>query len=63
MIFDRDVHQCAFTATIGETGSVGTVGDPVTIPTAPFHANGLFVVTQNITGNLQDEPFHPTVTC
>jgi hypothetical protein len=65
VIFDRDVTKCSHTATIGVTGSVGTVGDPVTISTAPLHGNvkGLFVLTQNITGNPQDEPFHLTVTC
>jgi hypothetical protein len=65
VIFDRDVTKCSHTATIGVTGSTGTVGDPVTITTAPLHANvkGLFVLTQNITGNPQDEPFHLVVTC
>ncbi len=65
VIFKRDVTGCAYEATVGLSGSGGSIGDPVTISTASRagNADGVFVFVHQTTGATIDEPFHLTVYC
>jgi hypothetical protein len=65
VIFDRDVTECAYNATVGTPTNFGSVNDPVTISTArrTGNPNGVFVKILNVSGAGQAEPFHLKVTC
>ena len=65
VVFDRNVENCAYTASVGETFNGGGIIDPVTITTAGRggNPNGVFVFIHNVSGAAQDEPFHLKVTC
>jgi hypothetical protein len=64
VIFDRNVRNCAYVATIGLSGASGTsapgfvttVGDALSV-------NGVFVTTDNVAGASTDLGFHLDVTC
>jgi hypothetical protein len=64
VLFDKDVHSCAFTASIGTTGA-GAVINPgqVTVAGRAGNVNGVFVATVDRTGASADYPFHLAVMC
>lgn len=59
VIFDRNVSQCAYQATIG--GS--TVGAMIGAEPRSTNANAVFVTTWTSTGTPADQPFHLFVIC
>jgi hypothetical protein len=62
--FNKDVRQCAYTATIGDRAN-GLVYSPGLVFTAGGHLsnNGVYVETKNLGGGLTDYPFHLDVNC
>ena len=65
VIFNRDVSFCAYNASVGLTGSEGTVGEPAYATTArrDGNANGVFVDTLDADGIDTDFAFHVQVQC
>jgi hypothetical protein len=63
VVFDADVHNCAYFATLGDPGAglppIGEIGTG----SATGNANGVVVVTRDSTGANVDRPFHLTVSC
>jgi hypothetical protein len=64
VMFERDVSNCAYTATIGDW-STNHVYDLGLVFTAGGHKGptGVYVETKNMGGGLTDFPFHLNVTC
>ncbi len=65
VIYNRNVSNCAYTATVGQPGNSGEITTPVTITTATRagNSNGVFVFIHTTSGATIDEPFHLAVYC
>lgn len=64
VIFDRDVRNCAYFATIGDIGAAGPPqGSEITTSSLATNVNGVSVRTENDAGAAVDRPFHLTVSC
>ena len=65
MIFNRNVRDCVYVATIGLCGFVGATIPPGEISTVGrvSNPNGVFVVTADSAGVAQDKPFYLEVQC
>ena len=65
VIFRNSIAGCAFTASIGNTGFVGTATPGEITVQGRFNTNnGVFVNTMASSGSPdQDRPFHVVVTC
>jgi hypothetical protein len=64
VVFDRDVSDCAYVASIGLTGSSGTApAGFVGVSRLNANVNGVSVVTYDSSGSAADEPFHLVVIC
>lgn len=62
-IFDADVRNCAYFATLGdETASAPGTGQ-VSVFSAPANVNGVRVSTRNSAGDPADRSFHLIVSC
>jgi hypothetical protein len=63
VIFNRDVSQCVYTATLG--GKANDTPQPAFIGVASRggNANGVFVVIDNFDGTSHKARFHLTVVC
>lgn len=61
VIFDRDITDCAYTATIDQT-IVAEDGE-ITIEPRSGEPNGVFVTTSDSSGGQFDRRFHLVVTC
>src|SRR5438874_1561176 len=63
IVFNRNVSQCAYVATLGSTaGGVPATGD-ITVATLDTSPNGVFVDTFNSAGTETSLPFHLVVLC
>ncbi len=64
VVFDSNVSKCAFTASIGTTGT-GSVANPgqVTVAGRAGNVNGVFVKIVDRAGTSEDLPFHLGVSC
>ena len=62
VIFDRNVSNCAYNATIGDQG-VGTFYGDISAARRSGNANGVFVLTSTSVGVNVDLPFHLVVHC
>jgi hypothetical protein len=64
VIFDRNVRDCAYVATIGISGSVGfSPSGEITVAGRFNNVNGVFLTTSDSTGMLADRGFHVAVHC
>lgn len=63
--FNRNVRNCAYLATIGLCGSIGSTFPPGEISTVgrAISTNGVFVTTANSAGSIQDKPFYLEAQC
>ena len=61
--FPADVSACAYTATLGDTGTAPPPLGMVGVSSATATPSGVTVQTTDTTGTATDEPFHLTVTC
>jgi len=64
VLFDRNVRQCVYTATIGLSGfsSYETPGE-ITVVGRNGATNGVVIATHNSSGVLQDRGFHLALNC
>ena len=64
VIFDRDVRNCAYLATIGDTSAAGPPqGSEITTSSLASNVNGISIRTENDAGAAVDRPFHLGVSC
>jgi hypothetical protein len=63
VIFDRDVRNCAYFATIGDTGAAGVTSGEIATHALNTNVNGVVVATDNDKGSAADRPFHLIVPC
>ncbi|NEO94916.1 MAG: hypothetical protein F6K56_33885 [Moorea sp. SIO3G5] len=63
VFFNRDVRRCAYTATLGTTGVGTEPSGEVTVATRAGTTNGVWVATNNSSGNAVDRNFHLAVHC
>jgi hypothetical protein len=61
--FDRDVSQCAYVATIGDTDSGGAASGEISVATRNGDSHGVFVETGDSSGSDSSRPFHLSVSC
>jgi hypothetical protein len=62
VIFDRDVSQCVYQATIG-TEVDGSASGQVSVAPRLGQPNGVFLLTRDVDGVIADRPFHLSVFC
>jgi hypothetical protein len=61
-IFDRDVRNCAYFATLGDESAAAPGTGQIAVTSAAGNVNGVRVVTRNSVGELADRSFHVTVS-
>ena len=61
VIFDRDVRNCAYLATIGDAGAASPGQGDIATRSLGSNVNGIVVLTDNPNGNPADRPFHVVV--
>jgi hypothetical protein len=63
VIFNQDVSNCTYVATLGNTGSGPTATGEIAVAGRTGNANGVFVATRDSSGTLADRSFHLIVVC
>jgi hypothetical protein len=63
VIFDRDVRNCVFAATIADAGAAAPPQGEIGASALSSNVNGVAVRTENSAGNPADRPFHLIVPC
>jgi hypothetical protein len=63
VIFDRDVRNCAYIATIGDAGAATPGMGDIATRALGSNVNGVVVQTDNQGGTATDRPFHLIVPC
>ena len=62
-IFDVDVRNCSYFATLGDESAAGPGTGQIAVTSTASNVNGVRVVTRNSTGELADRSFHLIVSC
>jgi hypothetical protein len=63
VIFDRDVRQCAYFATLGDESASGPGTGQIAVTSAATSVNGVRVVTRDSAGTQANRSFHVLVSC
>jgi hypothetical protein len=63
VIFNRDVRNCAFLATIADAGAAAPPQGEIAASALSSNVNGVAVRTENSNGAAADRPFHLIVPC
>jgi hypothetical protein len=63
VVFDQNVSNCSFLATLGGTGTGVPVPGSVTVAGLDLSPYGVYVTTYNATGVLTNSSFHLTADC
>ena len=63
VVFDRDVRQCIYTATLGDESASGPGTGQIAVTSAASNVNGVRVVTRDSTGAQANRSFHLVVSC
>ncbi|MGE5764303.1 MAG: hypothetical protein ACM3ZF_10630 [Mycobacterium leprae] len=63
VIFNRNVSNCAYVATIGDQANGQQPPGEITVATRAGNNNGVFVSTHNSAGGAADLDFHLVVIC
>ena len=63
VIFDRDVRNCAYLATLGDVGAAAPPSGQVTTSSLATNVNGVSLRTEASDGTDADRPFHLIVSC
>jgi hypothetical protein len=63
VVFDRDVRQCAYFATLGDESASGPGTGQIAVTSAASSVNGVRVVTRTSDGTAQNRSFHLLVSC
>ena len=61
VVFDRDVRQCVYSATLGDESGPGT--GQIAVTSAASNVNGVRVVTRASDGAVANRSFHLVVSC
>ncbi|HEU0023471.1 MAG TPA: hypothetical protein VFQ12_02490 [Thermoleophilaceae bacterium] len=62
-VFDRDVRQCVYVATLGDESAAGPGTGQIAVTSLPSNVNGVRVVTRNSAGTAENRSFHLVVSC
>jgi hypothetical protein len=63
VIFDRDVRNCVYAATLGDESAAGPGNGQISVTSAASNVSGVRVRTRNSQGNDDDRSFHLIVSC
>lgn len=63
VVFDRDVRQCTYFATLGDESASGPGTGQVAVGSAASSVNGVHVVTRASDGTAANRSFHLLVSC
>ena len=63
VIFDRDVHLCAYFATLGDESAAGPGTGQIAVTSVAANVNGVRVVTRGSDGTPANRSFHLLVSC
>jgi hypothetical protein len=63
VIFDRDVRQCTYFATLGDESASGPGTGQIAVTSAAANVNGVRVVTRDSAGTQANRSFHLLVNC
>jgi len=63
VIFDRDVRQCTYFATLGDESASGPGTGQIAVTSAASNVNGVRVVTRDSDGTQANRSFHLLVNC
>ena len=63
VIFDRDVRQCTYFATLGDESASGPGTGQIAVTSAATSVNGVRVVTRDSAGTQTNRSFHLLVSC
>jgi len=62
-IFDRDVRNCVYSATLGDESAAGPGNGQISVTSLASNVNGVRVVTRDSAGALANRSFHLIVSC
>jgi hypothetical protein len=63
VVFDRDVRNCVYVATLGDESAAGPGNGQISVTSAAANVNGVRVVTRNSVGANENRSFHLIVSC
>jgi hypothetical protein len=63
VVFDRDVRQCIYSATLGDESASGPGTGQIAVTSAASNVNGVRVVTRDSAGTQSNRSFHLIVSC
>ncbi len=63
VVFDRDVRNCVYAATLGDESAAGPGNGQISVTSAAANVNGVRVVTRNSDGANENRSFHLVVSC
>jgi hypothetical protein len=63
LIFDRDVRQCTYVATLGDESASAPGTGQIAVTSAASNVNGVRVVTRDSDGAVANRSFHLIVSC
>lgn len=63
VIFNQDVQNCVYHATVGDPGNIATSNGQIVVGRRPGNAAGVRVRTRNQAGAADDRNFHLIVVC
>jgi hypothetical protein len=63
VVFDRDVRNCVYNATLGDESAAGAGNGQISVTSAAANVNGVRVVTRNSNGANENRSFHLIVSC
>jgi hypothetical protein len=63
VVFDRDVRQCVYFATLGDESASGPGTGQVAVSSLPSNVNGVRVLTRDSAGKAANRSFHLIVSC
>jgi hypothetical protein len=63
VVFDREVRNCVYAATLGDESAAGAGNGQISVTSAAANVNGVRVVTRNSQGNNENRSFHLIVSC
>jgi hypothetical protein len=63
VVFDEEVDDCGYLATLGRVGPQLAQAGEIGTGSLPGNANGVWVRTRDSAGNLSNRSFHIAVTC
>ncbi|MGH2741133.1 MAG: hypothetical protein ACRDN8_01365 [Thermoleophilaceae bacterium] len=63
VVFDRDVRNCVYVATLGDESAAGPGNGQISVTSAASNVNGVRVVTRDSDGVFANRSFHLVVSC